>query len=455
LTPPPIASVLPTPSPIYSLPSASASVPAREHKRPQPIYSQPTSSASVPAKERKRPHAPGGPLSNLLPGQAATRLHAEAHPFYPPEAAISELRVDAPSYCPSQKRVRASDSPPTGQLKPSEAKPPDMSDELGKFISLHTNLLRELGWSAFVRKIRDSSDLTTLENVKHPAKRLLKHYKYRGAPVKFSTPPWSSERVSQALARGAHKSCLAHQEFLHEEFADMIAKSQWVILPASAVKDIPDLRISPPGVIPQRDRRPRWICDYSFSGVNEETLPLAALDSMQFGHALDRILREILLADPSFGPVKMMKIDLSDGFYRMDVNIEDIPKLGVVFPTAEGDEPLIAFPLVLPMGWKNSPPVFSTATETIADLANQRLASVKDPRPHHLDEAAEQVVPENPLEASMPRLQPLPSVLRTSSFCLRPSRPRTVRWDPTLPHRSPLQLPVPKLRDPFLFVNRQ
>ena len=79
-----------------------------------------------------------------------------------------------------------------------------------------------------------------------------------------------------------------------------------------------------------------------------------------------------------------------------------------------------------------------------------RLASVKDPRPHHLDEAAEQVVPENPLEASMPRLQPLPSVLRTSSFCLRPSRPRTVRWDPTLPHRSPLQLPVPKLRDPSL-----
>ncbi len=152
-------------------------------------------------------------------------------------------------------------------------------------------------------------------HAKDPAKRLLKHYKHRGAPVKFSTEPWSKERVSQALARGAHKSCLAHTEFLQEEFGDMIAKSQWVILPASAVEDLPGLRISPPGVVPQRES------DYSFSGVNSETLPLAALDSMQFGHALDRILREILLADPAMGPVQMLKIDLSDGFYRLDLNV--------------------------------------------------------------------------------------------------------------------------------------
>jgi len=194
-----------------------------------------------------------------------------------------------------------------------------MSNDLGTVISHHTKLLRNLGWSKFVRTVRETSDLTTLENVNHPAKRLLKHYKHRGAPVKFSTEPWSKERVSQALARGAHKSCLAHTEFLQEEFGDMIAKSQWVILPASAVEDLPGLRISPPGVVPQRERRPRWICDYSFSGVNSETLPLAALDSMQFGHALDRILREILLADPAMGPVQMLKIDLSDGFYRLDL----------------------------------------------------------------------------------------------------------------------------------------
>ena len=58
---------------------------------------------------------------------------------------------------------------------------------------------------------------------------------------------------------------------------------------------------------------------------------------MQFGHALDRILREILLADPALGSIKLMKIDIADGFYCICINIDDIPKLGVVFPTQPGD----------------------------------------------------------------------------------------------------------------------
>ena len=113
----------------------------------------------------------------------------------------------------------------------------------------------------------------------------------------------------------------------------MIAKAYWVVLPAEAVKDLPGLRVSPPGVVPQLGRRPRWIVDYSWWLVNNETLPLAPTEAMQFGHALDRLLREILLADPAFGPVELMKVDMSDGFYRVGLNVEDIPKLGVVFPT--------------------------------------------------------------------------------------------------------------------------
>ena len=59
------------------------------------------------------------------------------------------------------------------------------------------------------------------------------------------------------------------------------------MLPAADVEGLPGLRISPPGVVPQRDRRPHWICDYSWSLVNQETVLLAPLESMQFGHALD------------------------------------------------------------------------------------------------------------------------------------------------------------------------
>ena len=56
--------------------------------------------------------------------------------------------------------------------------------------------------------------------------------------------------MSAALARGAHRSCMEHLDFLHEEFVDMIAKSQWVVLPADALADLPGLRISPQGVVP-------------------------------------------------------------------------------------------------------------------------------------------------------------------------------------------------------------
>ena len=241
-----------------------------------------------------------------------------------------------------------------------------------------------------MKKRRGKGDLSGLDELDgHPAQRLLKLYKHRGVPVKLATSRWSRDKVMDALRRGAHKSCQGHIDFLNEEFLDMIQKGQWVILPASVALELEGLRLSPPGVVEQRDRRPRWICDYTWSQVNEDTLPLVALESMQFGHALERILREILLANPAHGPVHLNKTDLSDGFYREDLCPGDAPKLGVVYPTATSSQSLVAIPLVLPMGWKNSPPAFSTATETIADLANKRLRdSSYVPKRHALDDLA-------------------------------------------------------------------
>ena len=151
-------------------------------------------------------------------------------------------------------------------------------------------------------------------------------------------------------------------------------------MPYSKVKGLPGLRLSPPKVVPQKDRRPCWIVDYFWWNLNQETLPLAPKESMQFGHALDRIYREILLADPAYGPPEMMKVDIADGFYQIQLNVDDIPKLGVLFPTKEGKEPL-----VLPMGWVNSPPTFCAATETSADLENARIQEKEDPPPHTFD----------------------------------------------------------------------
>jgi hypothetical protein len=198
----------------------------------------------------------------------------------------------------------------------------------------------------------------------------------------------------------------------------MINKGQWVLLPAKAVLHLPDLQLSPPGVVPQHGHRPCWICDYSWWEVNEDTLPLAAIETMQFGWSLEGILREILFANPVHGLVHMIKLDISDGFYRIGLNIDDIPKLGVVFPTLPGDEPLITFPLVLPMGWTNSPPVFSTATETIADIAITRLSLGWLPPSHPLDDLATSVsaLPHKAYWGSKSTLLPEPYPARDPSL---------------------------------------
>ncbi|VEU33676.1 unnamed protein product [Pseudo-nitzschia multistriata] len=183
-------------------------------------------------------------------------------------------------------------------------------------------------------------------------------------------------------------------EFLREEYADMMDKQQWTVLPARLVTKIKGLRLSPLGLVPQRGRRDRMISDYSYFGVNKATVSEAPVEAMQFGRALKRLLQRIHRANDRFGPVYMSKIDLSDGFYRLWVKPEDTICLAVLFPTREGEEPLIGVPLTNPMGWCSSPPNFSACTETVADLANSLLAEQGGllrmrGRPHRLDEISE------------------------------------------------------------------
>ena len=56
------------------------------------------------------------------------------------------------------------------------------------------------------------------------------------------------------------------------------------------------------GVVPQCERRPRLVVDYTFSNVNQETLQLAPPEAMQFGRALQRVVTNIVHADLQYGP---------------------------------------------------------------------------------------------------------------------------------------------------------
>jgi hypothetical protein len=96
------------------------------------------------------------------------------------------------------------------------------------------------------------------------------------------------------------------------------------------------------------------------------------------------VLATIVYANPRFDPVHMAKIDIADGFYRVWVAINNVPKLGVALPVSPGSVPLVAFPLVLPMRWVDSPPYFTSVTETICDAANSVLSQPGNLRLQHL-----------------------------------------------------------------------
>ena len=114
-------------------------------------------------------------------------------------------------------------------------------------------------------------------------------------------------------------------------------------------------------------------------------------EAIQFGQALWCILQRILHADPRHGPVYLLKVDLSDGYYQVHLRTNDIPQLAVALPPPLND--LVALPLCLPMGWINSPAYFCAVAETIADLTNHDLQTNPHPRPpphrleHHLTTA--------------------------------------------------------------------
>jgi hypothetical protein len=261
-------------------------------------------------------------------------------------------------------------------------------------------------WADFVKTCRDPRvDLNAeVGNLPHRAAHMLDQLRRHGATVGMKTPPWNLEKKRQALKRGSHQSAKQHSGFLCEDFVDLMWKGQWVLLPADLVLHEPNLRLSPLGVVPQRDRRPRTICDYSFFLVNLDTIPLAPSGAMQFGRALWRVLSTVHHADPHLGPVYLSKIDLADGFYRLSVNDVDVAKLGVAVPTEPGEPKVIGFPLVLPMGWMQSPPIFTAATETVADLANQDLQNSTQSCPHLLDVLSDSVA--SPPLGAPPALAP-------------------------------------------------
>ena len=280
-------------------------------------------------------------------------------------------------------------------------------DRLGKIVMQSILAYRRLSsWRHYASKTRGRKRLSRkAKRLRHRAASYLEKLRRHGAQAKLSGPAWSAEQLEACVARGPHKSAVEHSEFVRDEMADFCDKGFWTVLPFNLVKDLPNLRLSPLGVVPQRDRRPRLIVDLSFWGINDETISLAPRESMQFGRALERILYRIRHADPAYGPVYLSKYDISDGFYRIPLDLVYALSLAVVLPTEPGEPSLVAIPLSLPMGWVESPPYFCAASETVADVANQRMTRSYAP-PHRLESIASTPTP---AQSVLPPGKPFPS----------------------------------------------
>ena len=125
-----------------------------------------------------------------------------------------------------------------------------------------------------------------------------------------------------------------------------VQKGYWMLIPYDDIKHKTGLRISPiAGIVPQRERRPRVTVDYTFFGLNQETVKLAHQESMQFGKAIERLTTNIVYSDPTLGPCLLYKIDMPDGLYRIPLSTSGLLKLAVMLPLFPGLLTLVAVPL--------------------------------------------------------------------------------------------------------------
>lgn len=184
--------------------------------------------------------------------------------------------------------------------------------ELGKLVLEHASTILRIGWHRFFRSIRHRNCLHpnfTKWKGHHPNAQLLQLICH-GAPCLNASLSWSLSCKDTSVTWGSHLSAkMIHADFLQDEMLDMVQRGYWTVVPFKAICHLPQLKISPAGVIPQCNRRPRTIIDYTFSGVTDTTLLIAPPHAMQFGKVLPCILQRIPYAYPCYGLVHMIKVD--------------------------------------------------------------------------------------------------------------------------------------------------
>ena len=143
------------------------------------------------------------------------------------------------------------------------------------------------------------------------------------------------------------------------------------------------LKISQIAAIPHKSRAYRMILNLSYKlkmknktmkSVNEATdKTLAPQHAMyKLGNIIPRIIHAMAAAPENGIPLLFSKVDLKDGYWRMEVSEEDAWNFAYVLPKLDpSEETMLVVPHALQMGWSESPPYFCAATETARNLAEE------------------------------------------------------------------------------------
>ena len=139
---------------------------------------------------------------------------------------------------------------------PGETSLEQAPELLGEMAAENASFLAEHGCWELVLKRRGRSAINAdVGSVPHDAAAYLDYLRPVGAPAvcRQCHCPGNARGAAEAVAdKGPHPSALAQKEFLWGEAFEM-----------SAATKIKGARVSPPGVIPQRDRRARTISNPS------------------------------------------------------------------------------------------------------------------------------------------------------------------------------------------------
>jgi hypothetical protein len=144
-------------------------------------------------------------------------------------------------------------------LPPSQYSP----GELGKLARMYARELAQLGWNKFFRRHTSTKSINeTLSTAAHPTAPYLSRLARHGLPVPLSAPPWSRPLWDAVFTHGPHASASKHfPSFLLEDMFDYVRQGYWLVLPYLAMQKLPQLKLSPSGIVPQHKRppTPSWI----------------------------------------------------------------------------------------------------------------------------------------------------------------------------------------------------